>query len=152
MTNTSPGGPGADRPETVPFRLAGLDHIVLRAIDPARMIAFYRDVLGCTVERSQPELGLTQLRAGRSLIDLIDLNGKLGREGGAGPGIEGRNLDHFCLGISPFDEAELRAHLARHHVSVGEAGLRYGAEGEGQSIYIEDPEANRVELKASRLD
>lgn len=140
-----------DRPISVPFQLAGLDHLVLRIRDRARMVGFYCDVLGCHVEREQPELGLTQLRAGRSLIDFVELDGKLGRAGGAGPGSEGRNLDHFCIGISPFDEAALRAHLSAHQVEIGETGLRYGAEGEGPSLYLRDPEGNTVELKAGRL-
>jgi catechol 2,3-dioxygenase-like lactoylglutathione lyase family enzyme len=140
-----------ERTRFIPFQLAGLDHLVLRVIDSARMVTFYRDVLGCTVEREQPELGLTQLRAGRSLIDFVELDSKLGRMGGAGPGVEGRNLDHFCIGISPFNEATLRAHLAAHRVEVGETGSRYSAEGEGLSLYLQDPEGNTVELKAGRL-
>lgn len=133
---------------TVPFDLKGLDHIVLRVRDIDRMIGFYTDVLGCTMERILPEIGLYQLRAGRSLIDLVPLDGKLGAAGGAGPGPEGRNLEHFCLEISPFKEAEIRAHLARHGVQAGPVGQRYGAGGEGPSLYLCDPEGNNVELKA----
>ncbi|HYE43613.1 MAG TPA: VOC family protein [Caulobacteraceae bacterium] len=132
---------------TAPFAPTGLDHIVLRVVDLKRMIAFYRDVLGCTLEREQPEIGLHQLRAGGSLIDLVPVTGELGRMGGAAPGVEGRNLDHFCLGVRPWDEAVVRAHLERHGVEVPESGSRYGAEGEGPSIYIRDPEGNVVELK-----
>lgn len=130
-----------------PFALLGLDHIVLRVGDLDRMLAFYCGVLGCTVDKEQPELGLTQLRAGRSLIDLVTLDGALGRKGGAGPGVEGRNLDHFCLTLAPYDEPALQSHLADHGVEVLEAGLRYGAEGEGPSLYVRDPEGNVVELK-----
>lgn len=133
----------------LPFTLKGLDHLVLRVHDLERIKSFYCDVLGCTVERVQAEIGLTQLRAGRSLIDLVNLDGKLGRVGGVGPGSEGRNVDHFCLVISPFDEAAIRAHLTSHGVETGEVGSRYGAEGEGASIYLDDPEGNTVELKAS---
>jgi glyoxylase I family protein len=104
-------------------------------------------VLGCTAERDQPGLGLYQLRAGASLIDLITVDGKLGRAGGAAPGYEGRNLDHFCLRIEPYDEPALRAWLASKGVAVGETGQRYGAEGEGPSLYLSDPEGNTVELK-----
>lgn len=133
--------------QTHPVRPAGLDHIVLRVRDAERMIAFYVDVLGCRLERAQSELGLTQLRAGRSLIDLVSVDGVLGRAGGAAPGAEGYNLDHFCLRLDGYDEAAIRAHLAAHGVEVGEAGSRYGAEGEGPSIYLQDPERNTVELK-----
>ena len=129
------------------FRILRLDHLVLRVADVPRVMAFYRDVLGCPVEKIQGELGLYQLRAGDSLIDLVDLAGPLGKAGGQVPGAEGRNLDHLCLRIEPFDEAALRAHLAGHGIAVGESGSRYGADGEGPSIYISDPEGNVVELK-----
>src|ERR1700731_2349895 len=132
-----------------PIAFAALDHVVLRVADLERATAFYRDVLGCPVEKWQEELGLLQLRAGSALIDLVTLDGKIGREGGAGPGAEGHNLDHFCLRLAQFDEAALRAHLARHGVAVGETGQRYGAQGTGPSIYIKDPDGNTVELKAS---
>jgi len=131
--------------------IAALDHVVLRVADLERAKAFYRDVLGCPVEKWQPELGLLQLRAGAALIDLVPLDGKLGREGGAGPGAEGRNLDHFCVRLERFDESALRAHLAAHGVEAGAVVQRYGAEGNGPSLYIEDPDGNTVELKAPRI-
>jgi glyoxylase I family protein len=130
-----------------PFVLRQLDHLVLRVRDVDAMRAFYCDVLGCSVERRQDAIGLLQLRAGASLIDLVSLDGKLGRMGGAGPGAGGRNLDHFCLRIEPFDRDALLAHLQAHGVRIGEFGSRYGAEGEGPSQYLFDPEGNLVELK-----
>ena len=130
-----------------PFEIKGLDHIVLRVRDLDRMVRFYCDILGCSVERVQAEIGLTQLRAGRSLIDLVPVDGKLGRMGGAAPGREGRNLDHFCVTVNGYDEGAIRAYLAAKDVTIGEAGSRYGAEGEGPSLYVSDPEGNIVELK-----
>lgn len=132
---------------SVPFQITGLDHLVLRVRDPGRMAQFYCDVLGCSLEREQADLGLTQLRAGRSLIDLVAADGKLGRMGGAAPAGEGRNLDHFCVTIAGYDEAGIRDYLTARGVQAGEAGSRYGAEGEGPSLYISDPEGNVVELK-----
>ncbi len=129
------------------FRLLALDHVVLRVADLERARAFYCGVLGCAFEKWQEEFGLLQLRAGGSLIDLVSLDGKLGRMGGAPPGREGRNVDHFCLRIAPFDAAALRAHLARHGIEAGEVVQRYGAEGTGPSLYITDPDGNTVELK-----
>jgi catechol 2,3-dioxygenase-like lactoylglutathione lyase family enzyme len=129
------------------LKLQGLDHLVLRVVDLDAMVRFYVDTLGCSVERRQDEIGLVQLRAGQSLIDLVPVSGKLGRMGGAAPGVEGRNLDHFCLRVEPFDDAALRAHLAAHGVEAGKTESRYGAEGEGPSIYLSDPEGNVVELK-----
>jgi glyoxylase I family protein len=103
--------------------------------------------LGCTVERRDDAIGLVQLRAGRSLVDLVTISGKLGRAGGAPPGIGGRNLDHFCFRVDPFDEGSIRFHLNDHGVRVGALETRNGAEGEGPSIYINDPEGNVIELK-----
>lgn len=129
------------------FSVLGLDHIVLRvrALEP--MLAFYCGALGCTLERRQDTIGLVQLRAGSALIDLVPVDGKLGRAGGAAPGREARNLDHFCLRIAPFDEAQIRQQLAAHGIETGPVESRYGAEGEGPSIYLDDPEGNVVELK-----
>jgi glyoxylase I family protein len=127
-----------------PFALQAIDHIVLKVHDVARMRAFYCEVLGCTLEREQPELGLTQLRAGASLIDLVSRSGRLGAGGPPGPG---HNLEHFCLRVTPFDEARLSAWLGAHGVTARDPGVRYGAQGEGRSLYLEDPEGNRVELK-----
>jgi catechol 2,3-dioxygenase-like lactoylglutathione lyase family enzyme len=127
--------------------LAGIDHLVLRVVDLDTMLRFYLDVLGCTVERRQDNIGLVQLRAGSSLIDLVPVTGTLGQAGGAAPGPEGRNLDHFCLRVEPFDEAAIRAHLGRFDVKAGPVESRYGAEGLGPSIYLADPEGNTVELK-----
>jgi glyoxylase I family protein len=124
-----------------------IDHLVLRVVDIDKMLRFYCGALGCTVERRQDEIGLVQLRAGRSIVDLVPVDGKLGRVGGAAPGREGRNLDHFCLRVEPFDEPNIRRHLQAHGVEVGPVALRYGAEGDGPSIYLSDPEGNVVELK-----
>lgn len=130
-----------------PFDVRRIDHVVLRVRDVAAMQAFYCEVLGCREERRQDEIGLLQLRAGDSLIDLVAVDGKLGRAGGAAPGVEGRNMDHLCLRVAPFDRAAIVAHLQAHGVRVGEFGSRYGAEGEGPSQYLFDPEGNVVELK-----
>jgi glyoxylase I family protein len=129
------------------IRIREIDHLVLRVVDLDRALRFYTEVLGCTVERRVDALGLVQLRAGRSMLDLVPVDGALGRAGGAPPGKEGRNLDHLCLRIDPFDEAEIRRELDRHGLAPGPTALRFGAEGEGPSIYVEDPEGNVVELK-----
>ena len=133
------------------LRVLGIDHVVLRVSDVERSIAFYCGVFGCTVERRLEDAGIYQLRAGRSLIDLVDVNAPLGRKGGPAPGPDGHNMDHFALRIEPFDEAAIRAHLASHGIEAGELKRRYGAEKEGPSIYIEDPDGNRVELKGPPL-
>jgi glyoxylase I family protein len=129
------------------FRPLALDHVVLRVADLERARAFYCGVLGCAFEKWQDKFGLLQLRAGSSLIDLIACDGPLGRAGGAPAGAEGRNVDHFCLRIEPFDETALRAHLKSHGVAAGAVVERYGAEGTGPSLYLTDPDGNVVELK-----
>jgi glyoxylase I family protein len=129
------------------IRVREIDHLVLRTERLESMIAFYTDVLGMAVERRVEGIGLVQLRAGRSLVDLVPVSGELGRKGGAAPGVEGRNLDHFCVRVEPFDEAAIRAQLQALGVEAGPTEQRYGAEGNGPSIYIQDPDGNTVELK-----
>ena len=124
-----------------------IDHLVLRVADLDAMLRFYVGVLGCEIERRDDGIGLVQLRAGRSLLDLVPVDGELGRVGGAAPGRDGRNLDHFCFRIEPFDDASIRADLGAAGIAAGPTRTRNGAEGEGPSIYIEDPEGNTVELK-----
>ena len=135
---------------TPPFSVLRIDHIVLRVKDIERAITFYRDVLGCAIEKRRDDLGLVHLRAGASLIDLVTPDGPLGKQGGALAGVEGRNVDHICLRIEPFDEAAIRALMAAHGVAVhGEVQNNFGAEGNGPSIYIADPDGNTVELKGA---
>jgi glyoxylase I family protein len=129
------------------LRIREIDHLVLRVQDVEAMVRFYGEVLGCPVHRIDARLGLVQLRAGRGLIDLVPLDSELGRAGGAGPGREGRNMDHFCLRVEPWDAEEIRAHLRDHGVEPGAVAMRFGAEGQGPSMYLTDPEGNTVELK-----
>ena len=136
----------------LPFAIRQIDHVVLRVRDVAAMQAFYCNVLGCSIERHQDAIGLLQLRAGTSLIDLVDIEGKLGRLGGAAAGVEGRNMDHLCLRVDPFDQATIVRHLQANGARIGEYGSRYGAEGEGPSQYLFDPEGNMVELKGPPED
>ena len=129
------------------IRIRALDHVVLRVTDVERALRFYCEVLGCAEERRIESLGLIQLRAGASLIDLVDVDAPLGAAGGEAPAAEGRNLDHFALELAEFDEAAIRAHLNSHDVEVGDVAERYGAQGFGPSLYIRDPDGNVVELK-----
>jgi catechol 2,3-dioxygenase-like lactoylglutathione lyase family enzyme len=129
------------------IRIRDIDHVVLRVVDLPAMLRFYCDGLGCHVERRQDEIGLVQLRAGRSMLDLVPVDGKLGLAGGAAPGTQGHDLDHLCLRVEPFDESAIRAHLDSLGIAAGPVESRYGAEGEGPSIYLSDPQGNVVELK-----
>ncbi|MDB5888828.1 MAG: lactoylglutathione lyase [Rhodocyclales bacterium] len=67
--------------------------------------------------------------------------------GSAASGVEGRNMDHFCLRVEPFGATAISEHLRACGLDVGEFFPRYGAEGHGPSLYITDPEGNRVERK-----
>ena len=129
------------------FSIKQIDHLVLRVIDIDKMMAFYTAVLGCGVEKIRADIGLYQLRAGSSLIDLVPVDGQLGAKGGAPPAAQARNLDHFCLQVEPFDAEAIAARLREHGVEPGEVQSRYGAQGDGPSLYISDPEDNVVELK-----
>ena len=129
------------------LQVRDLDHLVLRTAHLDEMIEFYREVLGCAVERRVDDIGLVQLRAGGALVDLVDAAGSVGRAGGPPPGSDGLNLDHFCVRVEPFDEAAIRHHLAEHGVEPGDIKRRYGAQGYGPSMYIRDPDGNTVELK-----
>jgi len=131
------------------FRVAGIDHIVLRTQNKQALLNFYTGILGCETERdTPPETGLTQLRAGNALIDIVAVDSKLGAMGGPAPSTQGNNLDHFCLQLEPVAEEDIRSHLVLHGITVGNFADRYGAEGQGKSIYIEDPDGNVVELRA----
>ena len=120
------------------FAIKRLDHVVVNVTDLDRALAFYCGVLGCTEER-QPMDTLVQLRAGASMIDLM-LKDKT-------PGGRAANMDHFAVVIEPFDETAIRRYLESHGVEPGEVFTRYGAEGNGPSMYIHDPDGNMVELK-----
>ncbi len=129
------------------FSIQHIDHIVLRVNDLERSIRFYQMVLGCTVAKRREDLGMVHLRAGASMIDLLDVEGPLGRSGGPAASSERRNVDHFCLRIEPFDEHSILAHLASHGLEAEKAVQRFGAGGTGPSIYCSDPDGNQLELK-----
>ena len=131
-----------------PFNIVGIDHVVLRAADPAALERFYLDVLGLTFETRQGKL--TQLRAGRALIDIVPADEPGPARGTSSTG--GANLDHLCLRVEPFDAAAIAKHLAGQGVACGVQASRYGAEGKGPSIYLRDPEGNGVELKGPATD
>lgn len=132
------------------IEITGLDHLVLRTARLDQMRHFYCEILGCTVERELADFGLSQLRAGNSLIDLVTVPSKLGDMGGPAPAKQGLNLDHFCLQISAFSEAELVAYLQGFGVDCSDFSERYGAQGFGRSLYIQDPDGNSVELRANK--
>ncbi len=118
------------------FHVERIDHVVLRVRDLAAMVKFYEQALGFKEERRIERLGLVQMRAGASMLDLVDA------ERGTG-----RNMDHLCFRVEPFDRDAIVTMLAPFGISVGETVERYGAEGNGPSVYFDDPEGNQIELK-----
>lgn len=127
--------------------IRNIDHVVFRVHDLEVMARFYTDVLGARFEKYQRTADLYQLRIGDALIDLVPATGKLGRLGGRPPEREGHNVDHVCFRVLPWDEDAIRAHLALHGIDDVEIVSRYGADGEGPSLYLTDPEGNHIELK-----
>ncbi len=130
--------------------ILGIDHLVFRTTDLPAMLAFYRGVLGCVIERELPEEGLTQLRAGSALIDIVTCDSSLGRLGGGPPQQDGRNVDHVCLLIEAMEEQDLLDYLSEQGIATEGFAKRYGAQGFGRSLYINDPEGNVVELKLAK--
>lgn len=130
-----------------PINVNGIDHVVLRARDFESLISFYTDIIGCKLERVSTDYGIAQLRAGNSLVDIVDLTGRLGQMGGDAPDHRASNMDHFALQIRPWNETAIIEHLKSHSVVHGDIEQRYGARGNGPSIYLQDPEGNHLELK-----
>src|SRR5262245_6648634 len=129
------------------FKIQQVDHLVLRVVNLQAMLDFYIKILGCPMEKIQEDIGLYQVRAGNSLIDLVPVDGPVGKLGGAAPGSEGRNLDHFCVRVDPFDADQIIHYLRTKGIEPSKDEARDGAEGAGPSIYVYEPECNVVELK-----
>jgi len=131
-----------------PYKIHGIDHVVLCALNAYNLVAFYRDVVGCQIIWDRPDIGLTHLQAGNAIIDIISIDGPLGKEGVSQPDGYGRNVDHICILIDPFDFETLQSYFATHKVTISSPELRFGAVGYSSSIYLKDPEGNGIELKA----
>jgi len=124
----------------IPLKVAELDHVVLRCRDQNRALDFYTRILGLREERRIDQIGLIQLRAGRSMIDLVPATHPRAEDG--------LNVDHVCLAVEARDLNEVASYLRDLSVEViGDPAMRYGAHGSGLSIYVRDPEGNVVELK-----
>jgi catechol 2,3-dioxygenase-like lactoylglutathione lyase family enzyme len=124
-------------------KITGLDHVVLRTKKLDEVLGFYRDKLGCPVERTLEVIGLYQLRAGTALVDVLDSNVFTIAQAGPGESL----FDHFCLSVAASSAAELCAMLDARGIAHGEPAERYGATGNGTSVYVVDPDGRTVELK-----
>ena len=132
-----------------PFELRAIDHVVLIVDDLERAVKWFAEVVGATEEHSLRQFGMVQLRAGASMIDLVDAASEKGEW--ARPKVDGgRNMDHLCLEIGPVTKAAMEAHLQKHELAVEETGWRSGAKGQGYSWYIRDPWDHQIELKTDK--
>lgn len=120
------------------MRVIGFDHLVINVRDVERALEFYCGSLGLEPVRVE------EWRAGRvpfpsvrvSPTTIIDL---LGRSRGES------NVDHICLVVEPLDWEQV---IDSGVFTVLEGPVdRFGARGEGQSIYVRDPDGNTVELR-----
>ena len=125
-----------------PFTVMNLDHVVVRTADVDRALAFYCGALGLREERRVESIGLIQLRAGASMVDLVPRDGAPADAG---------NMDHFCLRIAPWEPAAIIESLRENGAKPSAPAKRVGAEGNGWSIYVDDPDGNTVELKGPPL-
>jgi glyoxylase I family protein len=88
---------------------------------------------------------LDDLRACRQIVDSI-----IAEHHGRIFGTAGDSVGRVCqrgLGREPFDAKAIVGHLRRHGIEPSEVGIRFGADGEGSSLYLHGPEGNRIELK-----
>jgi catechol 2,3-dioxygenase-like lactoylglutathione lyase family enzyme len=121
-----------------PLRVTGFDHLVLNVADAERSVAFYCEGLGLepvrVAEWRRGEVPFPSVRVdAATIIDLLEAPRS------------GENANHFCVTVEPSDFDSLKA-SGRFDVVDG-PGRRFGARGEGTSIYIRDPDANTVELR-----
>ncbi|WP_394175942.1 VOC family protein [Thalassotalea litorea] len=129
-----------------------IDHIVLNAQQsPQEMLNFYCQVLGCVVERQEPEFHLTQLRAGFSIIDLLTGPNQAEHIQAAKDIDRSKpNVDHFCLTVNETIDAQLLEWFADHGIECSDIHDNYGAQGFGESVYIKDPLGNTIEIKTMK--
>jgi catechol 2,3-dioxygenase-like lactoylglutathione lyase family enzyme len=120
------------------LHVEGLDHIVLVVTDVERSVAWYSDRLGLEVLR------LDQWRAGEAPFPSVRVNEGTIIDILAGER-SGTNVDHLCLVLRPTD---LEALATGTDFDVIEGPVRrWGARGEGTSVYVRDPDGNTVELR-----
>jgi catechol 2,3-dioxygenase-like lactoylglutathione lyase family enzyme len=116
-----------------------MDHIVLDVLDVERSLGWYSGLLGLAPERvAEWRAGAVPFPSVRvddgTVIDLF-------------PGApSGRNMNHLCLVV---DRADVDAVAADERFTVVDGpGSRWGARGDGWSVYVLDPDGNTVELRS----
>jgi catechol 2,3-dioxygenase-like lactoylglutathione lyase family enzyme len=129
------------------LQVSGMDHIVLNVADVERSVRFYRDVLGLAIERLEEwraeRVGFPSVRlSADTLIDIVGVKDEVARSGRV------ENLNHFCLVVADETLEPIVEHLGAPGVGV-ETGpaRRWGAHGDGVSIYLRDPDGNQIEVR-----
>jgi catechol 2,3-dioxygenase-like lactoylglutathione lyase family enzyme len=131
------------------FTVTGMDHIVLNVRDMATVLDFYINVLGLPGERldefHQGKVSFPSVRINEhTLIDLFPMphGAEAATPGGA------FDLNHFCLVIEKTNMPDVIAHLEQHGVPILQGPVtRWGAHGNGTSIYLQDPEKRQIEIR-----
>lgn len=120
------------------MRATGLDHVVLVVADVERSLAWYRDRLGLEGER------VDEWRRGEVLFPSLRLDATTVVD--LFPGERsGVNVDHLCVVV---DEVDLDAVAADPGWRAdGPPSEVWGALGIGRSVYVRDPDDNKVELR-----
>ena len=115
-----------------------LDHVVLEVKDVERSLAFYCNILGAIPVRWQEflngEAPFASARTGATLIDLFPA-----KSPAIGP-------HHLCIEVAQSVD-DIMAELASYGYHPDPPEIRFGAKGQGLSVYIEDPDGHRVEVR-----
>jgi catechol 2,3-dioxygenase-like lactoylglutathione lyase family enzyme len=119
------------------MKIERIDHLNLTVADINRSMEFYQRVLGMKTE-SMGE-GRAALYFGRQKIHLDVAGGTMAMSG------EKRMPAHICF-ITETPMSEISAHLETCGVPVRMQGPRAGAIGTIQSVYIDDPDQNSIEI------
>ncbi|QBJ89085.1 VOC family virulence protein [Streptomyces seoulensis] len=124
------------------MRVIAFDHLVLNVADIERSLSFYTGPLGLVPVRVEEwragEAPFPSVRVSpTTLIDLVEVS--------HGRGLEGSNVDHICLVVEPLDWQQ-SIESGTFTVLDG-PGKRFGARGIADSVYVQDPDGNIVELR-----
>ncbi|MDB5531085.1 MAG: glyoxalase/bleomycin resistance protein/dioxygenase superfamily protein [Devosia sp.] len=133
-----------------PYSIVGIDHVVFLVGNMEQALKFYVDGLGCVSGYSYPDLGMEQVWCGSALIVLWDISHP-GAHDAVPPISGGRNVDHVCIAVNPFDPEAVKAHLQSCGIEIDREAMHGGARGVGQSFYFLDPFGNKIELKGPAI-
>jgi len=125
------------KPTRPDMKIERIDHLNLTVADIERSVEFYKRVLGMKTESIGE--GRAALYFGQQKIHLDTAGGTMATSG------EKRMPAHICF-ITEAPIGEVTAHLEQCGVPVRMQGPRAGAIGTIQSVYIDDPDRNSIEI------